>query len=234
MKRIMIVGGHSGDEAIMAGPIAARVVREGGSAVFVAMTNGDAGHPTLGRAEYAVQKDREAEAAAAALGAECVLFPISSREIDWSPERADELATLIRRYRPDTVITHWRDSIHRDHTATHHNTVTAIRRAADRSYADGQETHFVEALYFAENWEDTENFRAEEYVSFTEEDEARWLTACREFQFFREGFYDFDYTTFYTSLHRVRGALARRSGGTTPLAVALMRNPKSYYAIKTL
>ena len=234
MKRIMIVGGHSGDEAIMAGPIAARVVREGGSAVFVAMTNGDAGHPTLGRAEYAVQKDREAEAAAAALGAECVLFPISSREIDWSPERADELATLIRRYRPDTVITHWRDSIHRDHTATHHNTVTAIRRAADRSYADGQETHFVEALYFAENWEDAENFRAEEYVSFTEEDEARWLTACREFQFFREGFYDFDYTTFYTSLHRVRGALARRSGGTTPLAVALMRNPKSYYAIKTL
>lgn len=67
MKRIMIVGGHSGDEAIMAGPIAARVVREGGSAVFVAMTNGDGGHPTLGRQEYAAQKNREAEAAAAAI-----------------------------------------------------------------------------------------------------------------------------------------------------------------------
>lgn len=234
MKRIMIVGGHSGDEAIMAGPIAARVVREGGSAVFVAMTNGDGGHPTLGRQEYAAQKNREAEAAAAVLGAECVLFPVSSREIDWSPTRVDELATLIRRFCPDTVITHWRDSIHRDHTATHHNTVAAVRRAADRSYADGQEPFWVEALYFAENWEDAENFLPQEYVSFTEEDEARWLAACREFEFFRESFYDFDYKTFYTSLHRVRGALAKRSGGATALAVALMRNPGSYYAIKTL
>lgn len=234
MERLMVVGGHSGDEAVMAGPIVARVVREGGSAVLVAMTNGDGGHPTLGRTEYAAQKDREAAAAASVLGAECVLFKISSQRIAWSPEQEEALATLIRLHRPDTVITHWRDSIHRDHTATHHNTVAAIRRASDSSYRDGNEPHRVSALYFAENWEDAENFLPQEYVSFTEEDEERWLAACREFEFFRKGFYDFDYTTFYTSLHRMRGALSVRSGGKTPLAVALMANPRSYYAIKTL
>ena len=30
MERLMIIGGQSGDEAVMAGAIAARVVREGG------------------------------------------------------------------------------------------------------------------------------------------------------------------------------------------------------------
>ena len=82
--------------------------------------------------------------------------------------------------------------------------------------------------------EDADGFLPQEYVAFTEEDEARWLAACREFEFFRDKFYDFDYETFYTSLHRVRGALAKRSGSATALAVALMKNPKSYYAIKTL
>lgn len=234
MNRLMIIGGHSGDEAVMAGAVAARVIREGGSAFFVSLTNGDAGHPTLPAAEYAVQKDREAAAAAARLGAECVLFPISSRMLDVSPEREEELATLIRRYRPDTVITHWRNSIHRDHTASYHITVGAIRLAASSAYEDGQATHFVGDLYFGDNWEDADDFRAEEYFSFTEEDEALWLSACREFQFFRESFYNFDYTAYYGALHRMRGALAFRMGAKHPLAVALMRNPPSYYQIKTI
>ena len=130
MEKLMVVGGHSGDEAVMAGPIAARLIREGGSAVFVSVTNGDGGHHTLGRAEYAVQKDREAKASAARLGAECVLWPISSGSIEVSPERERELASLIRRYTPDTIITHWKDSIHRDHIAAHHLTVNAMRLAA--------------------------------------------------------------------------------------------------------
>ena len=57
MKKLMVVGGHSGDEAVMAGPIAARLAREGGSSIFVSVTNGDGGHHTLDRATYAVQKD---------------------------------------------------------------------------------------------------------------------------------------------------------------------------------
>ena len=159
MEKLMVVGGHSGDEAVMAGPIAARLIREGGSAVFVSVTNGDGGHHTLGRAEYAVQKDREAKASAARLGAECVLWPISSGSIEVSPERERELASLIRRYTPDTIITHWKDSIHRDHIAAHHLTVNAMRLAASAAYEDGQAPHRVGRLLFGDNWEDAENFR---------------------------------------------------------------------------
>ena len=95
MEKLMVVGGHSGDEAVMAGPIVARLIREGGSCVFVSVTNGDGGHHTLGRAEYAVQKEREAKAAAARLGATCVLWPISSGAVEISPERERELAEIM-------------------------------------------------------------------------------------------------------------------------------------------
>ena len=231
MERLMVVGGHSGDETVMAGAVAARVIREGGSAVFVSLTNGDGGHHTLGRAEYAVQKEREARAAAARLFADCVLLPISSGALAATPELERELATLIRRYRPDTVITHWRLSIHRDHTAAYHTTVGAIRLAASASYSDGLVPHRVPSLYFGDNWEDAEGFHPAEYFGFTEEDEAAWREASMEFEFFREGFYDFDYRTYYEALHRMRGALAVRSGGKLPLAVGLMPAPRSYYAV---
>lgn len=231
MKHLMVVGGHSGDEAVMAGAIAARVIREGGTAVFVSLTNGDGGHHTLGRAEYAVQKEKEARAACARLGALCELWPISSTMLASTPENERALASLLRRYRPDTVITHWRESIHRDHTASYHITVGAMRLAASRDYEDGQEPHRVGALYFGDNWEDAEGYHPSELVSFSEEDEAAWLAACLEFEFFREGFYDFNYRTYYEALHRMRGALAVRSGAKLPLAVALMPAPRSYYAV---
>ena len=231
MQKLMVVGGHSGDEAVMAGPIVARLAREGGSSVFVSVTNGDGGHHTLGRMEYAVQKEREAKAAAARLGAECVLWPISSGTVEVSPERERTLATLIRRYTPDTVLTHWKDSIHRDHIAAHHITVGAIRLAASAAYDDTLPPHRVSRLLFGDNWEDAEGFRPEEYITFTEDDEAVWLAACSEFEFFREGFYRFNYRTYYEALHRMRGALALRSGAEMPLAVAVMNAPRSYYAI---
>ena len=231
MKKLMVVGGHSGDEAVMAGPIAARLAREGGSTVFVSVTNGDGGHHTLDRATYAVQKEIEAVTAAMQLGAECVLWPISSGAIEISPERERELATLIRRYTPDTVLTHWKDSIHRDHVAAHHLTVNALRLAASPAFEEGQAPHRVERLLFGDNWEDADGFCPEEYVTFTEEDEAVWLAACSKFEFFREGFYNFNYRGYYEGLHRMRGALAVRCGATMPLAVAVMNAPRSYYAI---
>ena len=62
----------------------------------------------------------------------------------------------------------------------------------------------------------------------TEEDEAVWLAACSEFEFFREGFYDFDYRAYYEALHRMRGALARRSGGKMPLGRSPLRSNAEY------
>ena len=231
MERLLIVGGHSGDEAVMAGAIAAKVTRTGGACHFVSLTNGDGGHPTLDRTTYARQKEEEAMRAAATLGATCDLWEVSSGALAFSPETAKRLATAIRRFRPDTVITHWANSIHRDHVAAHHITVAALGFAAQPTYGDGLDPFGGASLFFGDNWEDADGYRPSLYISHTEEDEERWLAACREFEFFREGFYSFDYTAYYTSLHRMRGALAARVGAKTPLASTLMPRPKSAYQI---
>lgn len=229
MKRLMVVGGHSGDEAVTVGAIAAKVIREGGYCVFVALTNGDGGHPVYDRQQYAPQKDAEARAAAKILGAECILWPVSSGSVAISPENEAKLATLLRTHKPDTVITHWRNSMHRDHVASYHNTVAAIAKAADPNFHDGNDPFTVENLYFGDNWEDADGFKPQLYVPVLPEDEAKWLEACRCFQFFRDSFYDFDYETYYTCLHQVRGAIAARMGASTKLANALMLPPATVY-----
>lgn len=231
MMRIMIVGGHSGDEAIMAGSIAARVVRNGGSCVFVGATNGDGGHPILNRLQYAVQKNKEAYEAARILGAECELWHISSGKLEVSLENVQHLATLIRRYQPDTVITHWRNSMHTDHVATYYITTKAISLAANQSFEDGQGVFRVRELYFGDNWEDADGFVPNVYVSMLPEDEEKWLQACNCFEFFRESFYNFNYRGYYEALHRMRGALAARKAGEghSGLAVGLMKAPKTAY-----
>ena len=228
---LMIVGGHSGDEAVMAGPIAARVVRDGGACVFVGATNGDGGHPILERSQYAAQKNKEAYEAAKILGAECELWNISSGQLEVSLENVQRLATLIRRYQPDAVITHWRNSMHTDHVAAYYITTKAIRLAANQSYEDGQEVFKVSELYFGDNWEDADGFAPDVYVSILPEDEEKWLDACNCFEFFKGSFYNFNYRGYYEALHRMRGALAaRKSGeGHSGLAVGLMKAPKTAY-----
>lgn len=228
---LMIVGGHSGDEAIMAGPIAAKVIREGGACVFVGATNGDGGHPILNRSQYAVQKDKEAREAAEIIGAECELWDISSGQLEVRAENVQHLATLIRRYQPDTVITHWRNSMHTDHVAAYYITTKAIRLAANQSFEDGQDVFKVRELYFGDNWEDADGFVPDVYVSILPEDEEKWLMACNCFEFFRGSFYNFNYRGYYEALHRMRGALAARKAdvGHSGLAVGLMKAPKTAY-----
>lgn len=224
MNTVLFIGGHSGDEAVMAGTIAAGLKRTGKKAVFLSLTNGDGGHPFLPKTEYAKQKNAEARAAAEILGVECILLPNGSNCIDVSQKAERELAEVLLSVRPDTVITHWHNSMHRDHTAAYYVTRNAIRLASKE--ADFQPPR----VFYGDNWEDAEGYRPSRYVIAEPEDEELWLKACRCFEFFRGSFYDFDYEGFYKALHRVRGIIARRElPGSSGIAVALMEDgPTSY------
>lgn len=234
MERLMIVGGHSGDETVMAGTIAAKVIREGGYCVLVGLTNGDGGHPILERRQYGAQKNAEACDAAQVLGAKCVLWPVSSGKLEITDENAKTLASLIRLHQPNIIITHWKNSMHRDHVAAYHNTVAAIRLAANPNFEDAQEPIEVKELFFGDNWEDADGFVPDVYVSMLPEDEEKWLSACKCFEFFRENFYHFNYQEYYKALHRLRGIIAARQSrlGHSGLAVGLMKQPKTAYDYK--
>ena len=198
---LYVIGGHSGDEAVMAGALIHKYTRNGHRVFLVSLTNGDGGHPELSRAEYRIQKDREAMEAAEILGAECVLFPRSSGALTVGDEAAGQLVELFQAAKPDLVFTHWRGSVHRDHEAAHWNTIRALKQSG----------HADVPLYFAENWEDKAGFLPELWIRVDEADVAVWEKACSCFQFFRDSFYRFPYRNYYKNLFQVRGMEARGS-----------------------
>lgn len=231
MSTVIIVGGHSGDEEIMTGALAHRLVREGHTVRFVSLTNGDGGHPTLSRSEYAIQKERESAEAAAVIGAERVLYPASSGSLEISLEVQDFLAKEFRTYKPSLVITHWRGSIHRDHVAAYYNVKYAVMLAAKSEYGEGEPYKVPEVLY-ADNIEDPKDYTPNIIVETDESDERAWLESCSKYEFFRTAFYDFDYNRYYTGLHLMRGQM---SGKKYNYGCALMRDAGySYLATQEL
>lgn len=223
MHRIMVVGGHSGDEAVMAGAIICKYTSRGHKAHIVSMTHGDGGHPTLSRAEYRPQKEAESKRAAEVLGASTFVCPASADgRLEVSLNMQQVLAGQIREHCPDLIITHWKGSFHRDHVASYYNVQYAMRLAADEEHKSSLPPFKVKECLYAENWEDLDGYNADIYVEMSQAEQDAWQKACESFEFFRVGFYNFNYCRFYKALHMVRGQLSRKN---LPLACTLMRRP---------
>lgn len=196
---LCVIGGHSGDEAVASGALIHKYTKNGHKAVLLSLTNGDGGHPELSREEYRIQKDREALEAAEILGAQAVLFPISSGQLPVSNEVAEKIVEVFEEHKIDVVITHWRDSIHTDHVAAHFNTLKACQK-----WGKGI------PVFFAENWEDAQNFNPEYRIALSQEDVEVWAKACRSFEFFRKSFYQFQYERYYRNVFENHGLEMRR------------------------
>lgn len=66
------------------------------------------------------RKPRPSRQAARLLRATPHFFTYLDGELPNTDEVAHQLARLLRRLQPQVIITHWRDSIHQDHTNTYH------------------------------------------------------------------------------------------------------------------
>lgn len=146
-------------------------------------------------------------------------------------EVAVELATIIRENQPDTIITHWKNSIHSDHEHAARLAERArflaglpmdpssendgpVRKLADLP------RHGVRTFLHAENWEDMEGFHPSLYVPIPDEAFYRWVSAIRHQAFARGETYGFRYIDYYTALMTTRGCLA-----SYPRACAFHTNP---------
>ena len=209
-KTILAVGAHAGDMELTAGLVLAKQRQLGDRVVFLHLTLGERGHPTLGAAAYAEQKRREAQAAARAIGAEALFGPYRDGELPNDEAARQYVADVIRRVRPSLVITHWRESLHRDHATTHAVVVDAVLLAAIDTGKGGAARHRGARLWFAENWEDREGFEAYLYVDVTGHMPA-WTEMVKSYEFVRGDISSFEYLDYYTALATVRGAEARRA-----------------------
>ena len=219
-RTILAIGAHAGDAENMAGAILARHARLGDRVVILHLTLGEGGNPQLSPAVYGEQKKREALAAAKALGAEAIFGPYRDGFLRADEETARYVADVIREVTPTYVITHWRRSIHKDHEAAHRAVSEAVLLASLEGYASSRPRHRgLRAVYYAENWEDAEDFEPYLYLDVSE-DLAAWKAAVSAYEFVRGGISRFPYLEYYESLARVRGAEAGRR-----FAVALDVDP---------
>jgi LmbE family N-acetylglucosaminyl deacetylase len=146
-------------ESRMAGTVA-RWAREGKDIIYVVCTNGDKGtsNPGMEPEELAELREREQLAAAKVLGVrEVVFLRYPDQTLEDTPELRKDMVRLIRKYRPETVVTvdpYRRYFDHRDHRITAQVTLDAVfpYAASTHSYPDlleqGLQPHTVKEVLF--------------------------------------------------------------------------------------
>jgi LmbE family N-acetylglucosaminyl deacetylase len=204
MPCIVAVGAHAADMEFTAGATLLKHAREGWDAHLVNLTLGEKGNPRLSTEEYGAQKKREAEEAAQRLQATPHFLPYRDGELNASDDVAREVAILLRRLQPQVVIAHWHGSIHTDHTVAYHLTRRAVFMAAIPHFdLEGLPPARGVRIYYAENWEDPDDFRPYVYVDISDVF-SDWEQAFKCFAIGRgEG--GFPYWDWYQARTRIRG-----------------------------
>ncbi len=227
-RTILAIGAHAGDAEVSTGAVLAAQRKLGDRVVIAHLTLGEGGNPKLSPQAYGEQKRREAREVAAALGAEVIFGPYKDGEIPNDEAARRWVADLIRQVKPTHIFTHWKNSIHKDHSVTHAVVVDAVLLATLEGVKTGHPPHRgVRSLLFAENWEDPEGFQPYLYLDVSESLK-RWKEAVVKYEFIGGAISSFPYLDYYEALARVRGAEAR-----TRYAVAFDVQPENKKRVLT-
>lgn len=205
---VMAIGAHAGDMELTCGGVLTKYAMEGHRVTLVHMTPGEKGHPTLSDEEYTKQKSEEAKEFADKIGAEVLMLPYRDGELEDTDEVKFHVCDIIRQYKPDILITHWKNSIHKDHAATYRIVQDAYFYADIKSFKRDLPEHSVSGLYFAENWEDPYDFKPYIYMDISSAYD-EWIEAIKSYEFVCNSPY-FKYLEYYSALSVIRGAECRK------------------------
>lgn len=227
-NRILAIGAHVGDMELTCGGILSTCAAGGGHIATLALTAGEKGVPA-GRtvAEYREQKNGEAKAFADLLGGKSYVLDYPDGFLPDNEEARFAVCDIIRREKPELIVTHHEKSMHKDHAVCHRIVKDAWFYAALPAIERELPCHFA-PLRFAENWEDAVDYKPFEYLEVSEEGFALWQKAVRT-HWFVTGSASFPYFEYYSHLKRLRGIEARRF-----YAESFMRLPEEYRLISGL
>lgn len=113
--RILLIGAHPDDVEIKAGGTAARWTALGHRVMFVSMTDGRSGHHAQYGPDLVRRRRAEAAAAAGIIGATSETLDAPDGALDDRLEYRERVIRLLRRSRPDLVVTHRSNDYHPDH-----------------------------------------------------------------------------------------------------------------------
>ncbi len=156
----VVISPHPDDAEFGAAGTVARWSRAGKKVVYVVCTNGDKGTTdrTIVPQDLIRTREREQKAAAAVLGVSQVEFlGLADQGLEDTPEFRERIVRIIRRYRPETVLTsdpYRRYLWHRDHRITGQVVMDAVypyardHLAYPEMLARGLEPHKVRSVLF--------------------------------------------------------------------------------------
>lgn len=212
---ILGIGAHVGDMELVAGGVMASHYLKGDKIATLALTAGERGVPA-GRDmdEYREQKIGEAHTFANMLGGEAYILDYKDGEVPDDQDVRMRVADVIRQVKPNIIITHHCNSMHKDHATTHRIVNDARYFAAIPTFERELPAHFAAKLYYGENWEDAVGYVPYVYVDFNQEAFDLWIKALST-HWFVTGSKSFNYMDYYKSLARVRGLEARKDYAET-------------------
>jgi LmbE family N-acetylglucosaminyl deacetylase len=204
MAVILAIGAHIGDMELTCGGVLASCAQNGDKIITVALTAGEKGNPpSMTPEEYRIQKVNEAEGFAKALGGESIVFDIPDGLLRYDEEIVWNVCDLIRTYKPDVLITHWKESVHKDHANTSKIVSEARYFAGNAGFIRPLSAHACPKLYFAENWEDAKDFKPYLYIDISKGYEL-WLKEVSKHWFVTHSS-DYRYLEYYDALSICRG-----------------------------
>jgi LmbE family N-acetylglucosaminyl deacetylase len=215
-QKIMVIGAHAGDAENMAGAVVLKHTRAGHAATIVHLTLGEAGHKTLPPSKYAEQRVKEVQESAHLMRAKAIWLDYPDGFLPVNQEVVLQVCDLIRQERPIALLTHWKGSFHKDHVAAYQIVQDALFYAALTSFKRQDPPHWVRNIYYPENWEDMDSWRADVYLDCTDIWDG-YLEMLQSHELMRGSISDFRYFDYYNALGITRGCL-----GGFEKAVALM------------
>ncbi len=204
-KTIMAVGAHTGDAQLPCGMLLAKHAMAGDKIVVVDLTAGERGTPAgWTQADFRAYNAECAGKFAEKLGGDSVVLDVPDGELYAGKEIELRLAGLMREYRADAVLYHWKNSLHKDHEAAHRITENAIFYASLPTFEMDKPPARIRRFMCAENWEDEPGFTPYFWFDVTEAFPV-WKEAIKEL-WLAEHSTSFKYLRYYEALSVARGA----------------------------
>jgi LmbE family N-acetylglucosaminyl deacetylase len=152
---IVCIHAHPDDAEILAAGTLALLAGSGHSITIVSMTAGDCGSATHSAKEISAIRQREGAAAAKVIGAEYECAKFRDLAIFNNDESRRRVTELIRKSRPDVILTASPADYHCDHEATSALVRDACFAAAAPNYTTGAKNaapalHAIRHLYFVD------------------------------------------------------------------------------------
>ena len=205
----MAIGAHTGDAQLTCGKTLARHSLLGDRITTLDVTAGERGAPAgMETDAFRLVNLKGAAEFASMLNGQSIVLNHRDGEVPENEDIKFELCDLIRRHKPDVVMTHWSNSMHKDHMTVHRLVNDAIFYAALPTIERELPAHYARGPYYAENWEDSHGFVPYIYVDVTEGYNL-WHEAVQKLWLTNNSPW-FKYLEYYDALSRSRGALVHR------------------------